>query len=273
VRPANANDRGSVPSGVSAGSTSDAPMLRQREYAAAQNAGFEAFERLGETSIGWLRHAHLYMIGILLLCGFGFATVDGSETISGRALLQARSRLQIVAQHSGVVSRVDVAPGGAVRRGDVIVRLIPRPTEEPEWQGSIEAPIGGEITAVHVRPGEQVGYGVLIATMADPRGGLEVATVVRGRAATEVHRGSSMVVTWDRADVPVEHLVVDSVTLRDEMQLEAPQASPERVVTVTAAWLAPPTADTLGLSRIGMTGRAVLSSRRRTMLESILNKW
>jgi biotin carboxyl carrier protein len=64
------------------------------------------------------------------------------------------------ADTQGTVSAIDVAEGDRIAVAQVLLRLEIMKMEIP-----VETPVAGRVTAVHVKPGEYVSEGQLLATI------------------------------------------------------------------------------------------------------------
>jgi biotin carboxyl carrier protein len=79
------------------------------------------------------------------------------QALGRKALREAASGSDIVAAMPGVVAKVLVAPGQAVRRGDVVVVQ-----EAMKLMMPLAACIDGTVRAVHCAPGQIVANGALL---------------------------------------------------------------------------------------------------------------
>jgi biotin carboxyl carrier protein len=90
--------------------------------------------------------------------------VGPAVPIARRSAAGPSGMVEVTAPIPGLVVSVEVAEGDVVEQGRPVVIM-----EAMKMQSEMRTPMGGIVTAVHVKPGQEVMGGTVLVTVAPPR--------------------------------------------------------------------------------------------------------
>jgi membrane fusion protein (multidrug efflux system) len=175
-----------------------------------------------KASPAWLRRTHWVTVALLLAGLIYLVAAKVDELAAGPALVQARSKIAVVAPAGGLVNSVGISSGDDVRLGTLLVRFQNQPgaMRLDRFRSELRAPAAGVVSGLRVRPGQQLAPGDQVASIIDTARGYELVALLPGSYAPQLRQGAPLIFKFDgysnsREVASVAHVGTEIISPRE----------------------------------------------------------